>query len=225
MQCPSVRFQRPVSGDRFLKLAFLEPMSCLSWAILGGGLVESREVIWLEFSNAELPPDLDPAGEAKKRLLQMAAPDAVTFLTSHPVGGFLISEKAVDDLACRCIATVGLGNGRRIGDAPGIGRVGTINILVELSHKLSFNTMLETLSLVAEARTCACIEANLPSPISGLPITGTGTDCICIASPQSSKSEVVFAGKHTTVGWLVGETVMDAVCRGIQIWMDKGAES
>ena len=71
---------------------------------------------------------------------------------------------------------------------------------------------IEASSLVAEARTLALLEAAVVSRRSGRPSTGTGTDCIVVASPLGRR-KTPFAGKHTEVGHVVGAAVSDAVRR------------
>ena len=196
-----------------------QPSRVLSWAVLGGGLVAADRVVWLEVNNRELGPGVDPIDLARDRLAQRDLSGAVTFMTSHPVAGYQEVPLSREDLHCRCIATVGLGNARRIGDPPGEGRLGTINVLVQLNKPLSDSALVEALAMAAEARTAACLEADLPSPVSGRPITGTGTDCIAVACPIVAADPLRYAGKHTDVGAVIGQSVIAAVGAGIQNWI------
>ena len=63
----------------------------------------------------------------------------------------------------------------------------------------------------------AILEADVASRRSGLRATGTGTDCIAIASPLGKMPDA-YAGKHTRVGHLVGASVLDAVSRAASAW-------
>ena len=84
------------------------------------------------------------------------------------------------------------------------------------SKKLSYEAFLETLSIATEARTAAMLEAQIPSSVSGLPSSGTGTDCIVMAAPLfSNESPLRYAGKHTVLGSLVGQSVFESVSAAI----------
>ena len=128
------------------------------------------------------------------------------------------------DVRSRCIATVGLGNALRAGDPPGpAGRIGTINLLCHVDVPLTDEALLEAMSIATEARTASVLEAAVPSLRSGLPATGTGTDCIVMATPLAGRREP-YAGKHTRIGHVVGAAVAQAVRRAVAEWKaERGA--
>ncbi len=142
--------------------------------------------------------------------------DAVAFLTSRDVRAVKDATVTVEGETARCIATVGLSNAERVG-----ARVdrsakdwGTINIAVVTQTGLSDAARIEALSIAAEARTVAVMQAGLPLP-SGR-ATGTGTDCIAIAAPEGT---VRYAGLHTALGEAIGRAVLTAVTEGAREWM------
>ncbi|HRO11147.1 adenosylcobinamide amidohydrolase, partial [Amaricoccus sp.] len=71
----------------------------------------------------------------------------------------------------------------------------------------------EALSVAAEARPAAVIDAAPDRP--GGRITGTGTDCILVAAPPGDGA---FAGLHTPLGEAIGRAVYAAVRRGADDW-------
>jgi adenosylcobinamide amidohydrolase len=212
--------------DRFLVARLPGPHDVLSWAVVGGGRRRAEVVAWHQVVNRELGPDTDPRALLRGRLADAGIPDAVGLLTSASLAGYTDVERECDGVAVRCVATVGLGNALRAGDPPGIGStiaaaagVGTINLLVRVSVPLGEEALAEALALAAEARTLAVVEAGVRSLRSGLPATGTGTDCIVVAAPASSNGEpLAYAGKHTAVGHGVGAAVEEAVRAGIEAW-------
>lgn len=119
------------------------------------------------------------------------------------------------------MVTAGLSNALRIGD-PSVfsAPVGTINVLCRVGCALSQQAMLETMSLVTEARTAATMDACWPSIVSSKNATGTGTDCIAVAAPTSSTDGAVatYAGKHTVIGSLVGDACYRATAMAIADW-------
>lgn len=206
-------------GPRTLVVRFAEPQRAVSWAIVGGGLTRTRSVAWLEVSDADLRPPIDARELARSRLEAAGVPGAVALLTSRDLRAYTDASETFRDTTCRCIATVGLGNALRAGDPPGPdGYIGTINVLCHISAPLTDEAMLEALALASEARTLAIREANVPSPISGLPASGTGTDCIVVAAPLGGESQR-YAGKHTGLGHLIGRTVYRAVRDGAVQWL------
>lgn len=206
---------------RWLELDLCIPHTTLGWTLIGGGRRQAQCVFWHNVGEAELQPDVDARQFFEDRRKQRAGnTQGVGFLTGCWLTQFV--EKRLDHgkLWARCIATVGLANALRIGDPPCTTTVppGTINILLQTSSPLSENASLEALSLVAEARTLSVLEARVRSNVGHAIATGTGTDCIVVASPLPSNnvSEAAYAGKHTELGFLIGSCVYDAVTHGIR---------
>jgi len=193
-----------------------------SWAIVGGGFRRGREVAWCQVTDSELSPDVDATRFLAGRLASAAVPDAVGLLTSSDLSRYVVRSAAAGGIAARCVATVGLGNRLRAGDAPAPARsVGTINLLCALSRPLSENAMLEATALCAEARAVAVIESGARSLRSELPASGTGTDCQVIAAPDEGETgeTLAFVGKHTEAGHLIGQVVLSAVTAGVEAWL------
>lgn len=218
---------RLTSHDRFLVARLPGIHDVLSWAVVGGGRRRADTVAWHQVFNRELGPDTDPRALLRERLRDAGIPDAVGLLTSASLAAYTDVERACDGVSARCVATVGLGNALRAGDPPGIGstiaaaaRVGTINLLVRVAAPLAEEALAEALALAAEARTLAVLEAGVRSLRSGLPATGTGTDCVVVAAPRAAPgaASLAYAGKHTAVGHLVGAVVEEAVRTGIEAW-------
>lgn len=213
-------------APRLLVARFAEPQRTVSWAIVGGGLTSARAVAWIQIADADLAPPVDPCELARSRLAAAGIPDAIALLTSRDVGTYVDVHATHGEASCRCIATVGLGNALRAGDPPGLSdpapKVGTINVLCHSSVPLTDEAMLEALALASEARAVAMREVDVPSRISGLPASGTGTDCIAIAAPAAGEPQR-YAGKHTVTGHLIGHTVHAAVRDGAARWLREHA--
>lgn len=193
------------------------PMQVLSWSITRPGFVTADRILWREVRNADLPRDLDVLRWLRGELAARRAEDAVAMLTSRDLNAYETATAKAGGVTARCVATVGLSNAERIGtrlDRSGK-NWGTINVAVALSEPLSGAALVESLSIVAQARTAAVMDTGhaLPTGIA----TGTGTDCIAVAAPPGTAP---YAGMHTPVGETVGRAVYDAVRRGAQVWMD-----
>lgn len=199
-----------------------QDMQVLSWALNRPGFVTARRILWREVRNADLSETLDARAWLCGELAGFGAQDAVAFLTSRDVRRFQKSEAEVDGMCATCVATVGLSNAERVGmrvvrphDA-----WGTINIAVRLSHGLSQAGLIEALTIIAEARTAAILDAALPLESAGGTATGlatgTGTDCIAVAAPVGTDD---YAGLHTAVGEAIGAAVYRATLQGAHEWL------
>ena len=201
--------------QRLLVVQFSEVQRCVSWAVVGGGFFRSRRVAWLQVTDGDLRPPVRPAAFLRRKLAAAGLRDAVGLLTSRDLDSYVDVSTRYGSVAARCITTVGLGNALRAGDPPGpIGRIGTINVLCHVSVALSDEARLEALALAAEARALAVREAEVPSRRSGEPASGTGTDCIVVAAPETG-AFTRYAGKHTSAGHVIGASVRAAVSLGI----------
>jgi adenosylcobinamide amidohydrolase len=205
----------------WLIVRFASPHAVASWAIVGGGLGEADAVAWRHVEEHELRPPLDAARWLRGRMQQEALGNAVGLLTSCNLDAWVEARSAAGGAAAHCIATVGLANALRAGDPPGpYARIGTINVLCRVDVPLADEGLLEALAIATEAKTAAMLEAGVASRRTGLPATGTGTDCVVIASPVAPVRSP-YAGKHTDVGAAVGAAVLDAVRAGTRAWQAK----
>lgn len=212
------------SGN-WLLVRFTSPQEVLSWAVWGGGRGRSRTVAWYQVTAEDLKPPVDPQQFLREKLQERSLLEAVGLLTSADLEAYTDVEKSLGELSVHTIATVGLRNALRAGDpARALSPVGTINLLVHVSQPLSEEASVEALAVAVEARTAALLKAQIPSTETGLPATGTGTDCVVVASPleagarETSSPVLRYAGKHTEVGSLIGAAVLEAVQRGIELW-------
>lgn len=216
-------FKHELHDDRWLTVDLGSPHQILSWAVVGGGLQKGQHVVWHRVGNHDLPLDVDPVKLYQSRLKERGMPeDVIGFLTSARLFHHSIEDSMEDGLWVRCLATVGLGNAVRVGERLNEKqhvRVGTINLLLQTSASLSEGAMVEAMSIIAEARTLAMVDAKVKTK-AGHFATGTGTDCIALASPISNQEQLIYTGKHTKIGLLIGEATRNAVGLGIEKWQE-----
>lgn len=107
-----------------------------------------------------------------------------------------------------CIVTAGIQNARRAGDsADGNPLPGTLNIALVSNRFFTPAACIEALMLATEAKTAACYDLGITSPVSQQIATGTGTDSICLLSATTLPSgtcPVEYCGKHTRIGEWIG---------------------
>ena len=208
-----------VDDERLLVVKFPTVHRTLSWAVCGGGLGLTRAVVWRYVTRGELSPEVDAATLLQASLEKHGLGRAVGMMTARALGTFDCVTKHEDGIAARAVATVGLGNALAVGDTPGpLREVGTINVLVQLSHALDEGGLAEALAVATEARTAAVLDGRVPSRRSQELATGTGTDCIVVAAPEAGQS-LRWVGKHTLAGALLGGAVREAVARGVRRWI------
>ncbi len=207
----SVTLARP-----WLSMELGRPHRVLSWSLTRPGFVTADLILWREVRNADLPRDFDVERWLRAELAARGTPEAVTLLTSRDLDAYEVATAQAEDVKAQAVATVGLSNAERVGtrlDRSGKDW-GTINVALQVSQPLGDAALIELVSIVAQARTAAIIEAGHDLPTGRA--TGTGTDCIAIAAPPG---EQPFAGMHTPVGEAAGRAVYQAVKQGVTVWM------
>jgi adenosylcobinamide amidohydrolase len=200
----------------FLTARFAEPQRTLGWSLLHPGFAIVTDVVWVEVRNSDLGLSVDPHAFLKARLTQSGLPNALAFMTSRDIRRHHFCQRRAGAVEAACLTTVGLSNGERVGARKAHGpHAGTINTLVHVSVPLTDGAMVEALSIVAQARTAAIVETRRVER--GTAITGTGTDCIVVASPCRGEP-AAWAGLHTEVGEAIGGAVYDATRDGAEQW-------
>ena len=204
----------------------------LSWSLTAPGFVTARRIVWREVRNADLPAGFDALSWLKRDMLDAGHGEAVGLMTSRNIERHHFREARVEKQSAGCLATAGLSNAERVGRRQGLRpKAGTINLLVQTGGSLSDAAMIEALSIAVEARTLAVLEAGFATGPDGAAATGTGTDCVAIASPIASpianpisRDEAVFAGLHTALGEAVGAAVLAAMRAAVGEWMAEYGE-
>ncbi len=200
------------------------PHDVASWAIVRGGLCTARRVAWLHVDDVDLDVKTDPVELLQRRLQDAGLHDAVGLLTACTLAHHQHLRRVVEGpgagpVGVDAVATVGLHNRLAVGDPPTPAAVGTINLLARIDRPVSPTALLEAMSIAVEARTAAVLGLGLPSPVSGAPSTGTGTDCVVVAAPTTGPPPLAYAGKHTALGAALGQAVFDAVSEGGRRWV------
>ena len=208
----------------WLLLELAREHEALSWALVGGPRARVRWVASRQVGRAELGRDVDPTALLTRGLAELGLDPVLGFLTGRNLDFYSTAERTDGELAARCLVTAGMGNALRPGDAASPLAVGTINLALILSSPLTEAARLEALALASEARALAVRECEVKSCVSGLPASGTGTDCIAVLDPvlpdsgDGAREPLVYAGKHTRIGSLAGAVVFEAVTHAVREW-------
>lgn len=200
----------------FLKVRFAQPQRTLGWSLLHPGFAVVSDIVWVEVRNSDLGPSTDPKAFLRARLAATGLPEALGLMTSRDIRCHHLCWRHAGGVEAACLTTVGLSNGERVGSRRmREAHAGTINTLVHVSVPLTDGAMVEAISIVAEARTAAIVDSRRVERGTG--ITGTGTDCIVVASACGGGA-LDCAGLHTAVGEAIGGAVYDATRTGAEQW-------
>lgn len=208
--------------ERHLCLQWPGERSCLSSAVLNGGLARARRVLNLRVSGAatEQPPEQALAQYCAN---QGWTGDSVGLMTAASMNSLRARSARVEGGTVEVLITCGLSNARRAGDPADWSEAqsakqasppaGTINSVVISSLSLTPAAMAEMLMLVTEAKAAVLQQLGVRSPVSGELATGTGTDSVVIVSGDGPA--VRWCGKHTRLGQVVAELAMEALADSI----------
>ncbi len=143
--------------------------------------------------------------------------NSVGLLTSAEVEKFTTRYMQSDRHWVQTVCTVGLDNTRTAGESADVddhNLHGTINIILATNGLPHISGQLEAIQVATMAKTRALFDMGVKSQKSGTPATGTGTDCIVLASSGEVKQN--YCGMHTRLGELIGQTVYEVVKEGIE---------
>jgi adenosylcobinamide amidohydrolase len=183
----------------------------LSWAVHKGGFGRARFIVnhQVRIGDRQATAKPRPHLRAVLKTLAIAPADAVAMMTGAAVSRAAYAAVSRGDLCVGAWCTAGCSNALRIGDPASFADPGpgTINLAVAINRCLSRTAMAEALAMATEGRTAAVQNAGVLSVRSGHPATGTGTDCVVVASPAEGKPDS-YCGKHTLLGELIGQAVL-----------------
>ena len=104
---------------------------------------------------------------------------------------------------------------------------GTINIILLTNVRLDDSTLTDAFMTITEAKTVALNNLRIPSQYSNGFATGTGTDGVAIFSNLDSEDVLTNAGKHSKLGELIANSVIEAITKSIgkQVWITNKSQS
>lgn len=143
-----------------------------------------------------------------------------------------IVTKSYKNLEVTVITTAGVRtNAVRAGDPASFyeenGKFGTINTIILINANLGYETLLDAFMTATEAKTVGLNDLRIPSQYSNGYATGTGTDGMCVFSNLDSNNFISNAGKHSKLGELIGQCVIESVKKAIkkQVWISPKSQS
>jgi len=204
------------NGDH-IHVAFSSPQRVMSSAILNGGLIKADHIV-----NRKVPQNSSSCEAPDRSLLDYANTqgwqgNVVGMMTAASMNSLCIKQAYVEGVDITVLVTTGINNARRAGDKADIQdllgiteEVGTINLILICSARLSDAAMLEAVMVATEGKAAALQDADVLSPVSRRLATGTGTDAIAVVSGDGPQ-EIAFCGKHVLLGEWIGRLVIAAI--------------
>jgi adenosylcobinamide hydrolase len=213
----SVRYQQDA-----LILSFSLPARTLSWAVLNGGFCNARHVMNHHVDGNDTLFCAQPGPWLERAALALNLQGKVVAMATavemrHAVQVSMESSGA----RVVCFATVGCGNALSVGDAATVtteqpvAALHTINMILTVEPGLADEAMVEAIQIATEGRVRALYEKGIRSCQSGLPATGTGTDCVAVVSLGNGVD--LYCGKHTKLGELIGSAAYMTVAKGLAL--------
>jgi adenosylcobinamide amidohydrolase len=192
----------------------------LSWAPLGGGLRRARLLGNHQVLSSDRAATESPARYLSQVVRELKCgdrgdsidpADAVMMMTGADIRRVQAACAHHGSIIVQAWCTAGCSNALRVGDPATVEHpaVGTINLIVVLSEPLSPAALAEASQLAVEARVAALFSAGVRSTVSDGFATGTGTDCVIVASPFA-RSGFRYCGKHTRLGELIGHAALQS---------------
>ena len=208
--------------ENHLHVEFDLPHRVISSAVLNGGMVEANHILNLKVPKSFAGTET-PAGTLANYCTEADWHGAtVAMMTAASMDSFRLAQETVQGIEMAVLVTSGLSNPRRVGDRAEYRKmvtepkeIGTINIIVMTSAKLTDAAMVEALLIVTEAKTAVLHDASIISPVSGKMATGTGTDSVAVVSGHGPET-VGYCGKHVLFGEVLGRMVTETVAASIK---------
>jgi adenosylcobinamide amidohydrolase len=194
------------------------PLTCVSSAIVGGGLAEVRAILNVHVSKTSAEAEAMAALQAFAARHHVRAPYAGMLTAAWTEKAELATARR-GALTALAVVTVGLGNRVTAGVSPPVAAAApsTINTIVVVDGAAEVPALVNAAMTVTEVKTLALIEAGAKGA-DGHPATGTSTDAVVIAITGHGAVER-FGGPVSDLGWVAAEAASTALRRGIARWL------
>jgi len=205
-------------ADKTLVVHLPDTFQVLSWGPFNPGQTKTR-CLFNHQLDENIKINVPEIFFNLKKILDLPE-NAVGMLTAAKIKNFCSHFFQSGPHWVHAIATVGLDNTRTVGEEADVDSThkldnhGTINLILATNSLPELSGQLEALQICTMAKTRALIDMKIKSKKSGTPATGTGTDCIILAS--SGEVEQNYCGMHTRLGELIGQAAYQAIKEGIK---------
>lgn len=218
--------------DNSIIVEFLDNMNSINTSWLNGGYFEGLHYI---FNTSLSPEDMDEMENMdftdflslKSKTLGLDSSSSTALVTTAKMESYGLSIKKYEKLEVVAIVTAGVRyNSVSAGDLASfyeengeyftlenghLPKPGTINTILIINSKLNESSLLLAMMTATEAKAVALRNLVVPSFYSEEIATGTGTDGIIVTSNLDSDNLIDNAGKHSKLGELIADAVIEAI--------------
>jgi adenosylcobinamide amidohydrolase len=206
-------------GPEAVVVTATRPLSVLSSAVWGGGLVSARAIVNLHVALDD--PCTDPSAMFGAYARAQSVPEPyVGLLTGAWTERATVAEESGAGIRTLAVTTVGLSNRVAAGRAPVTQwRHGTINTIVVVDADPAPAALVNAVMTVTEVKALLLSEAGVRDAAGGT-VSGTSSDAIVIAATGRGP-RVQFGGPVSEMGWSMAQAVRTALDAGIQGWLER----
>ena len=203
-----------------------EPLTVLSSALAGGGLIAARSI-----ANLHVAKNWQPGGHGSISEWRVALDDFaerrglptpyVGLATSAWTQHAEVAGARDGAIAALVLVSVGLGNPIAAGLSSGSAMVGrsTINTIVIVDALASPAALVNLVITVTEVKAAVLRDADLRTPDDDA-ATGTSTDAVVIAATGRGPA-CEFGGPISALGGLAARAARRAIGRGVAAWLER----
>lgn len=192
-----------------VRISSLEPLTCLSSAVVGGGYTRAQEIINLHVDKNYDGPN--PAQDLNRYAVQAGIEKPylglMTAVFPQEAEWLTLSK---NDMHVSAVITAGVNNATAAGLEEPVTRprqAGTINIILISSTRLSPPAMVNAVMTATEAKSAVLGELGIQTSAHNQ-ATGTSTDAVVMACLDRGPT-LSYAGPLTTPGWMIGKAVRE----------------
>ncbi|KPC74538.1 hypothetical protein ADL26_08710 [Thermoactinomyces vulgaris] len=206
-----------------IQLVAAKPLTCLSSAVVGGGVQQAVRIINRHVDKQY--DELDPTKEINEWLATRGIPREGTVVLLTAADLTLGSEQTAETptFSLRTWVTAGVGNAARAGQKgptfrePSFGMPGTINILLLIEGAVAPAALVGGVITATEAKAAALADLGV-TDCKGLVATGTTTDAVVIAATGNIQGGVIhpYAGTLSPLGQAIARTVYAGVTEAVE---------
>ncbi len=194
-----------------------EPLSCLSSAVWGGGMLQARHILNLgvpsDYRCGNHLADLQEAAQARG-----IADPFIGLLTAAHIADAQVVVERDESAAVAAIVTLGMSHPTAAGVSIAAQSVGpgTINTIVLVDGRLSPAAHVNALITATEAKSLVMAEGSVRTPEGHL-ASGTGTDALVVACTERGLY-FEYGGPVSRIGALIGRAVRAATLNALFVW-------
>lgn len=196
------------------------PLTVVSSAAVGGGLVRARAVVNLHVAKT-FDDDVDRTLAVFVRRRAIPSP-WVGLLTAAWTEKAEVAVESGGEITAVVVATVGLGNAVAAGVTPAAATApprSTINTIVVVDAAPDLAALVNLVATVTEVKVALVAAAGIRCPGGSL-ATGTSTDAVVVAATGGGP-RCRFGGPVSTLGAAVAHAARRALGRGIDRWLEE----